>query len=413
MLGTHFCEVSVDPYAPRDMRAVVHLGNAADDFPLFAEQKHAIREEGGMPIVIEGPGFTAEGEHQSILPLMPGNTIPFGVREFVEAHTLSEEAPVNVRFGYRFPLTSVTWTARSSATYGDVGHLIGAVSRDGESVMVEPLPMLDLQIDGVAVQVGSTIESYPTKETRYPSVELVTESILAFDLPRTDDVVERAREVARSVLQLLSVVERDRIRWSRENYVEESESDRQVAFSKTYRWCPAPKDRSSLYAGVNRAVLVELVRAYGAADPDTRSEVDLACTEFEIAATAGDIETSLVRWHSVVDFFCKRAGNDHYRNAGRRIVATCDGLGVWLGDLCDPELTSRLRPSGTKKKGDAFPFTEMRNGFVHDGFGVFDGRWDELLEARRSLRAVAERMLLARLNANAGASHVGTKKGPV
>ena len=147
-------------------------------------------------------------------------------------------------------------------------------------------------------------------------------------------------------------------------------------------------------------MLQQLVKAYDALPAERRLPVERARAEFEIVSAAATIETTLVRWHSAIDFYCKRAGFDK-GSAKMRIVGTCDALGVRLDDVVGADA---LR----QPERGRFSFTDLRNQFVHDGFDVFDGRHEALFEAARVPRALAERMLLASLGLKEPVGHLGT-----
>ena len=409
-LGVQFCEITTDPYATRDMSVVVHWGDGGEVDSL-SDLREATRESERGPLVINAPGLRVQAEAVSLSLGGNGVRVVGKPSEVRETSIGRDGEPVSYTFGYRFPLTSVTRDAPSSASHGRIGLMRGKVTEDDDRFAVEPPPMLHFTVDGVDVRIGSVLDFHNVPSARYPEVQLVTESVVAFELPADlppQGVISRARSLASAVLHLVSFFERDRLRWSREKYYSVDGEGEAVSQVQTTRWCSPPKERTSLHPGTRRDGLRQITEAFDRAEGTVRDEVLLACGEFAIAATAGDVETSLVRWHSAIDFFCKRAGMDS-GSAGQRIVASCDALGVWLSDLADPRTIARLRA----KKGGALPFTQLRNAFVHDGFEVFDGRFDELLESRKTARAIAERMLLARLAAGASGSHVGSKEGPV
>ena len=151
------------------------------------------------------------------------------------------------------------------------------------------------------------------------------------------------------------------------------------------------------------------MQAYDALDAEARETVDKMCDEFQIAATAGDLETSLVRWHSVIDFACKRSeqarGEGEVRKAKRRIIDTCAAMGVDLAPLVGEETLESPNKGG-------LPFTDLRNQFVHEGFDVFEGKGDALVEGLHTARALAERMLLAILGLPAPLAYLGSTALP-
>ena len=168
-----------------------------------------------------------------------------------------------------------------------------------------------------------------------------------------------------------------------------------------------PRKRFSLdpYRNEHGEALRTLIQAYGTLDAETRATADKMCREFEIAATSGDLETSLVRWHSVVDFACKRSEQDRGETrrliTKQRIIDTCDAMGVDLMQIVGSEAVAK------PKKGE-FSFTSLRNQFVHDGFDVFESKGSELVEGVHTARALAERMLLAVLGLDAPLAYLGT-----
>ena len=399
--GEHFCELTVDPHAPRDMHVTVHLARS-DEF-VEAEPTHVL-----------GPGLrigTLEG-----MSMTSGND---GTRCTMRVASVEEEmfafdasSAAVYRYGYRFPLTTTTQWGGRTMQHGNLGYFRGPTEMLGDRVAVSPVPPVCVVIDGVDVEVRSCVNFRTSGSARYPETALVSESLLTFTLPCSETgeaPTDTARAVADVVLQLLSVIERDRVHWTRETVFGQSASGDPVRQVQTTRWVPATRSRERLgwpheqsaYTGA----LVRLVAAYERLDAEARRGVTRTCDEFQTASTAGDLETMLIRWHSVVDFYCKRTGLDKVRPAKRRIVETCERLGVRLDDLVPSD--ELLEP-----QTGAFGFTHLRNGFVHEGFDVFDGRGAELLEAINTARALGERMLLATLGIDETVGHVGTTGGP-
>lgn len=156
-------------------------------------------------------------------------------------------------------------------------------------------------------------------------------------------------------------------------------------------------------------LLKRMVTAYDSMSLKEREDIDAISDWFEIASTAQDIETSLVRWHSILEFVAKRDGYDDNSlypkmraSASMRVTKLCTDLGVELDDLDDSAtvmaIRGRLRgdesPNGVR---DRFKFTEIRDQLLHEGFEVFDKHGRDVLRARKRARALAERVLLAKM----------------
>lgn len=416
--GTHFCEVQADPYAPRDMRVEIHwtAGQPAPD------PRRLMASLPDRALTIEGPDVVVYASNPAFSSDRDGSRLRAVIDSIHERRTFGEAVPVRYKFGYRFPLTSLTSYAPLTTRHGEVGFLRGDANIGDGRVTVVPPPMIEVILDGVLIKVGSTLDFYTSVDVRYPMEHVVTESIVTFNLtPGPTSPQEEAKQLAETVLRFVSVVERDRIHWTREHFYAEGPDKEVLSTSKTLRWTSPPRNRARRREPCHHAkALRALVEAYDAAVPDTRANADLVCDQFEVAATAADVETSLVRWHSVVDFICKRAGFDDRSKyvggrptAAMRMVKVCDHLGVSIEGLVAPDTLEVVRDrlaTGKHKKGkdDRFSFTRLRDDFVHEGFDSFDGLYGDVVEARASLRALAERLLAALLGAEISETHLGT-----
>lgn len=414
-LGEHFCELTADPYGSREMRVTVHVSNGAgwDVRQQTGGRVNLYDALGDGAFEIVGPGISVQTQDggASSRSGQDGSQFTARVQSVEEVRYWAEDVePHTYDYGYRFPLTVLTHRPGRTMSHGEIGFLRGSFEEDGDRVTVTPESPTTVQLDGVEVEIASCFNFHDGGPARHPEQTLVSESYLGFRWPEVNpnpDPSDGARAVADAVLRLVSVVERDRIRWTRENVAARSSSGDPSRQWRTTRWASPPVPRNSL-AWERRShldALQRLVEAYDALPAHDREEVDRACAEFEIASTAATIETSLVRWHSVVDFYCARSeasrGETRRLKTKRRIVETCDAMGVDLAPLVPADVLA------SKSKG-AFSFTDLRNQFVHDGFDVFDGRHDDLFEAVRTARAVAERMLLATLGLDGPVAHLGT-----
>lgn len=409
-LGEHFCELTANPYRPRDMRLVVHLSgrSSVDPWRLVGDESLAVEGPGVDIVTRSGIGIHMESN---------GSRITAGVESVVTtAYAWEGDAASVYHYGYSFPLTSVTqgkeMTLRDSRS-GFIRSRGRTTEQDGRTAF-EPVELLCVSLDGVDLQLGSGFDFGEGGETRYPEQTLTRVSILTFDLPPEPDGSaphERAREVADASLRLLSVLERDRIRWVTEGWYSKTTAGDPLRQEKMVRWASPPRDRASLdaYRNAHGKALQELVAAYDGLREDARAVADKMCAEFEIAATSGDLETSLVRWHSVIDFGCKRAeqarGESKRRKTKRRIIDTCAAMGVDLAQLVGAEALA------SPNNGE-LSFTALRNQFVHDGFDVFERKGNELVDGVHDARALAERMLLAVLGLPAPLAYLGTSGPP-
>ena len=414
-LGEHFCELTADPYNSREMRVTVHVstGSGWDVRNATGGRVNLYDALGDGAFEIVGLGVSVQTQDGGVSSRsgQDGSQFTARVQSVEEVRYWAEDVkPHTYDYGYRFPLTALTYRPGRTMSHGEIGFLRGDFEENGERVTVTPEPPTTVHLDGVEIEIGSCYNFHDGGPARYPEQTLVSESTLGFRWPETaldDAPEEEARAIADAVLRLISVVERDRVRWTRENVAARSEAGDPSRQWRTTRWASPPVSKNSL-AWERRShldALQRLVEAYDALPPTARRQVDRACTEFEIASTAATIETTLVRWHSVVDFYCARSevarGETRRLKTKRRIIETCDAMGVDLGPLVPAEALA------SKSKG-AFAFTDLRNQFVHDGFDVFDGRHDDLFEAVRTARAISERMLLATLGLDGPVGHVGT-----
>ena len=404
-LGEHFCELTADPYRPRDMQLVVHL---SDQSPVH------VWNLWGEALTVEGPNvdvvtLSGAGGHSG----KGSPRLTARVETVVTTDFAREGGPPSVyRYGYSFPLTSTTQGTGATRQDGRAGFIRSRrlpTDEDGR-VTFEPVAFLDATLDGVDLQVGSGFDFAQGGAARYPEQTLTRVSVLSFDLPPALDGSaphSLARGTVDTALRLLSVLERDRLRWVTEGWHSKTIGGDPLHQQKTVRWTSPPRERTRLdpYRNTHGQAFQSLIQAYDALDAETRGTVDKMCDEFQIAATAGDLETSLVRWHSVIDFACKRSeqarGEDARRKTKRRIIDTCAAMGVDLEPLVGQEALE------SPNKGE-LSFTALRNQFVHEGFDVFEDAWDEVVDGVHAARALAERMLLAVLGLPAPLAHLGT-----
>lgn len=400
--GPHFAELTADPYATRDMRIVVHLNPEVWTFGL-----HTPHQRG---LTILGPGLSVETK-DAISTSNDRISAPVACVDET-LYENEEVAPVQFSFGFRFPVVALMGDPHTVVRDAMVGFSLGTAKRQPDGRLeITPVSSISVMLDGVEIEVSSEFSFRSGGTARYPEETLIRESLLAFSIETPAGQREpphgKARRLADTVLQFVSVLERDRIRWTRQMTAARGTGGTPAGQWRRTRWSSPPRSggpRRSVHNGVG--ALSQLVAAYDALDAPGRTVVDRVCGEFEIAATAGDVETSLVRWHSVMDFFCKRAGYDeHGQSTAKRVLKTCDAAGVRLDDLIDAAELARVR-NGEKRA--AFSFTTLRNAFVHDGFDVFDGRFADLCNAEEAARALAERLLLSLLNLGAEVGPLGT-----
>lgn len=408
-LGEHFCELTADPYRPREMKLVVHLQGDEAEAGFGSGLGQFLRVDGpGVEVETqEGVGFHIGGQGARFTARV--------VQVVTTAYWFNDDPAPTHTFGYSFPLTSVTHT-RGFRSHDATSGLIrsrGRVEDGSGGQTFEPVEFIQATLDGVEVEIGSAFDFADGGTARYPEDTLTQVSTLSFTVhadPQAAPPLDLARGVADAVLRLLSVLERDRIRWVTEGWYATSAEDKPLRQQKTVRWTSPPRDRSRLRPSMRNQdeAMQTLIQAYDRLDPAPRATADLMCSQFEIAATAGDLETALLRWHSVVDFTCKRF--ETQRNVEekpklkRSIIETCDAMGV--------DLAAVVPAAELKSVRGAFGFTKLRNQFIHDGFDVFDDQPRELIDALHTARALAERMLLATLGVNAPLSYLGTTGGP-
>ena len=410
-LGEHFCELRADAYQPREMQLVIHLQGD--------ESTGLWRTGLSQSARVEGPGvevLTREGMGLHIGS--SGARVTARVERVVTtSYWFSDDSAPTYSFGYSFPLTAVTQIhgVRVLDAYAGLIRSQDGIKEEDGSHKFEPVKLIEVTLDGIDIEIGSAFDFAEGGTTRYPEETLTRVSTLSFTVqqdPSDAPPLDLARGVADASLRLLSVLERDRIQWVTEGWYATGTKEEPLRQRKTVRWTSPPRDRSRLRptSDTHEEALKTLIQAYDRLGSFERAAADLMCSQFEIASTSGDLETALLRWHSVIDFACKRsetARNVEKRPSPmkRRITQTCLAMGVDLGGTV-PEAELEKPNKGT------FSFTDLRNQFVHDGFDVFEGRHHELIDGLHTARAVAERMLLATLGVDAPLSYLGTTGGP-
>ena len=408
-VGRCFCDLTVNPYAPRDMSVVLHFDGTAP----------AVAWDGALTIAMEGIEVVTDGFTSSSFAVFGHEARR--VRSGVERVTWTdwfEDGDSHLALmtvGFRFPVTALTSRSSGIAMQHDSAGLIrGEVEEVGEALHVTPPKLVALSLNGVEIKLGNVLNFYTSGRSRYPEEHVVQESLLVVTIPASgglNETLERARGVAEAALRLVSLVDRDRILWTRENATGRDGEGGYVVESKTVRWASPPSERGAgHYSGDRIGTLRQLVTAYERLDSDARAWVDRAVSEFGVANCSPTMEVSLIYWHSVLDFLRERLG---YKGSpiGHRVAALCDDRGISMEGTAPPETVAALQADKDSKRKDSslkFPFTALRNDVTHHGFDSLSGRHVEVLEARGQARALCERILLSYLGVDYNETILGT-----
>jgi hypothetical protein len=117
----------------------------------------------------------------------------------------------------------------------------------------------------------------------------------------------------------------------------------------------------------------------------------------EISNCASTIETKLIHFHSCMDFFRKKY-NKKCSNFSKDLIDLLDTNEIAIDDLVPKQQIDDIR--NKKSRNSAFKFTQLRNGYLHDGFEVFEGDYKAVVKEVDIMRCICERFILKRMGIN-------------
>ncbi|WP_263789929.1 hypothetical protein [Salinibacter sp.] len=359
-------------------------------------------------LIYEGPQITRSLKLKTF-ELAGTNLSSFSKSVSVEKYRSTEffgeiDEPERATVGYLFPLTTVvksglrpTKDARHGLYRGEFNRETGTADLAPNTFEIEtPLGRAEI----VELYDSRDVE----KRSGYPVTAVVMHSGLHFkDLDCTskslETILEHSRSVVERIMLLFSLIEQNRITWSREKVNFTSSDDEWIGRQTTRRWSSPPTD--SYYAGyrakgVTHEAFEVINNAYWTLSSEEKKKIDEVLDNFTIAYTRKTIETGLLYWHSCLDQICQDLYGEDHRVFSKQIVATCDAAGIKVEDLLEEDVLDYWREDISGETQN-FRFVNTRNTFVHDSLGANLEESQKVIEDRRVARALAERLLLAKI----------------
>ena len=309
---------------------------------------------------------------------------------------------ISIRFA--FPLTTVTLNRSADVTLDSLHGVY-----HGKRNTTEKTVKLEKESTEIDTDCGTAklFEQYDFQKVeirpQYPIRALVRMSRCSFDLECPEGDLERALELAQTeadkVLQLVSLVEQDRINWNSAEATLFSKDGKAIGYYTSYRWSSPSNpsyrpDHSTMRKA--RECFVEIYNAYRQQPPSEREIIEGAVQNFVLANCAGTIETKLTFWYSCLDYLTEKVYKKKTKPFSKRLVKVCDDVGVIIDDLLETEVIEHWR-GNKESENTCFWFADARNRFIHHGLGNLLDEHYQVLDSVRNARALAERLILARL----------------
>lgn len=263
--------------------------------------------------------------------------------------------------------------------------------------------------------IGSRVQYLNSKKTDnhnpfLPSRILASHSELAIkEIPIQSFKEGFLEKEVDKIFNILSFIEKNNINWfsSQKSYYDIEQKI--VKIEKEYKFYSKPTKNIFF----NNAHQYELRKVFKSIyevliDEDEVNSFNDVVYEFKIAQLGKTIEDSLVRWHSCLDFFKKRIGFG--RNPfGKNLILALEKLGISIEDLIEKEEIQNVREGNKDEEGEwiKLSFNKFRDSYIHDGFDIFKGQYDEVIKSTRIMNAIAERMLLSQIGIDYRNTHLG------
>lgn len=346
------------------------------------------------------------------------------VTKFTEIKRSGREGDVNrIYCSYKFPLVTLTDATNSVATDRRVGYVRGVVDRETGSIRPRDQgfkissPLFD-------VHVFDEYDFRSINDEFYPQQHLIRRSTadLTYQLEngeRVRDAAVRIRRMMEDIFGGISLVERARFDWHIEDYHSFDSEDNWICLKTTYRWVsPPPENYWKNLHGLkaHRKALRRYLTQLWRATPDIKKAVQETLQNFQIANCSRTIEMKFVYWHACLDFLTsfylknivtKNPGS--LRSFSKKLIHVLDESEIDVSDLIDGDLLASIRTGiASNNWCPNLPFTSLRNSYLHEGFHAFENRWQPAFDMTRTMRAIAERMILSLLDMSRDGIKLGT-----
>lgn len=326
-----------------------------------------------------------------------------------------ELSPRSFHISYVFPITSVTDLFSGGVQHWEYGLVRGEYDRTDNVIRPEDASF-SIHAQENEITLGDEFDFHDGSSRIYPDTRIIRRSFAAHegDIEGGEDLKRRINKVdslIAKVFQVISLVERNRIGWHTKRLSTYSVDNTLISRSLERRWVSPPSSRYRPNPNARlsrRSTLRDFFGAYVTANDDGSSIIDRCIENFKIANTAESLQSSFIHWHSCLDFF-RKIHLESSTSFSKDLVRMFDAQGIPLDDLLDSSTVQELRDAikQGKRKAPAFDFTDLRNAYIHDGFEVFEGRAREASEMIRTMRALAERLLVKKAGLNPSETSLG------
>lgn len=391
-----------DPFAPNDMRAEVF---GLQDLPDTPEA--VVRDaDGGESVEVTLNLELASGSFGA----EPVFRAP--VTRVDERRQFDARPPEQLTVDAVFPLTSLTsHTSPLHTSSLGTTRLTDFFDPRWRAASDEPF---EVETAHGTLELGEAVVAHSGADGPHQSSLLVRHSyarlVLAVEGGGEGDRAERAFD---DLFACISLCESDRVLPYATRTIAVGDG-RLVSTRTVTRWTPPPSAsyRPGPYPSApRRQTLQRLVAALATLDPSARADFDRMAHNFSVASTTPVLEFELIHWHSCLDVLIKSLGSKPPKGRtgfSSKLVDLCDRLALAVDDLLGPLGLKAIRANGNQ--APAFPFTRLRNNYIHDGFDAFEGHYDDAIRYIRILRALAERLLLHSIGADYRSTHLGTDR---
>lgn len=335
------------------------------------------------------------------------------VLEFCKIQVFDSDKELErLAFGYRFPLVTVTDSPMLTANHYDVGLVRGKYNKD-EDVFIPMRNPFRIKSPVGEVVLQDEFDFHHTRDERYPQIHLIRRSLvtLGYTMDSEDSIngaLEKIRNVVYDVFQALSLIERTRVNWHTEEH-SGFDSDGNTLFTQTvYKWASPLHDgyrRSHNGIKVYRSTLSAYLESYWDAAEDVQVTLDTIVDGFKVANCCRTLETKFIHWHACLDFFKTHIFKglpsedlNRIKNSmsfSMQLIHMLELSETSYKDLLEESVVEQiLNAIEGKGKSQDLSFTAIRNQYMHDGFHAFEGHWREASDLTRTMRALAERVVL-------------------
>jgi hypothetical protein len=399
LIGECRYDLTYNPYALNDMRimirdAPVGLHDIICDYKSISIISEFYREK----YLIEVMGILS-GQWSDKQTVLTGR-----VKSFIRIEGRRKVQDVKAIFiHYKFPLVSMTDDKWKMVRHYRFGFFREKYDLENKKYELEDDELvIQSEIGQIKISDCFDFEEIAPENTLYDITTCLNRSFVEVKIDAASNeylqVIQIIRAKIEDLFLLISLIERDRINWHTEILTLLSEQDQDVIQEQTtFRWSsPASENYRRDYKKFNerRETLKKIFPVFEALTDDQKKVVRETIRNFTTASCSRTIETKFIHWHSCLDFFKKLLSKEKKGSFSYKLISVLDSARIYISDMICPNLLEKIRNSVDKKEKVDFRFTELRNGYIHDGFDVFSPDYLEAVEQIEIMRVIAERLLL-------------------